>query len=131
MCSERGYMSSQSAPSNETEQVYKEYVRLNERFDSLVDSSFNDFKLLGAVGALIAWPPLASLDVFNTVYSGLILFIGFVGILFIVAIIGTRDLLRWTLVEYYLQQMLVYEDELKKPFQGDVMLFQFAHVWIK
>jgi hypothetical protein len=122
-------MTSQSVPSNVAELIYKEYVRLSERYESLLDSSFNDFKLLGAVGALIAWPPLASLDVFNAVYSGLILFIGFVGILIIVAIIGTRDVLKGSLVDYYIHQMIAYEDEIKRSLQKDTNLFDFAHGW--
>jgi hypothetical protein len=38
---------------------YKEMVRLASIFDSHSKDAFNDFKLLGAVGALLSWGPLS------------------------------------------------------------------------
>ncbi len=37
---------------------YQEMVRLAEKCEGLIKSSFDDFKLLGALGVLLAWKPL-------------------------------------------------------------------------
>ena len=108
------------------EYLYKEYVRLSDLCDSYAKSSFDDFKLLGAIGALLAWKPIADL----ATASPFIVLLGFLAILFIVAIIGTRDLLKQSLINYYLSQIKLYEEEIRGILaHPDVPTFCFAVNW--
>ena len=52
--------------STTLDHLYKEYVRLSDRRDAILQSSWDDFKLLGAIGAFIVWPPLAQSDLFQS-----------------------------------------------------------------
>ena len=67
------------------EYKYKEMVRLAEKADEYTKSSFGDFKMLSALGVLLAWKPLT--DVFVK-ESGDILLVGFLSILFVIVFIG-------------------------------------------
>ena len=108
------------------EYLYKEYVRLSDLCDSYAKSSFDDFKLLSAIGVLLVWKPIAEL----TTASSFIVLLGFVAILFIVAIIGTRDLLKQSLINYYLSQIQLYEEEIRMILdRPDRPTFHFAANW--
>jgi hypothetical protein len=117
--------------SGELDFLYQEYVRLSHRLDTIIDSSWDDFKLLGASSALIAWPPLAQSDLFSRSDSCFILFVGFIGILFIMAIIGMRDLIKQSLMQHYLFELRRHEEEIRAKLphvnsQG----FRFASHWL-
>ena len=109
----------------------EEYVRLSTRCDALVDGAFTDFKLLAAIGALIAWPPLATSTMLQTTDASLTLLVGFIGILFVVTIIAVRDLMKWLIIGFYLQEMRVYESEIRTHLASNVQAFHFAHNWPK
>ena len=109
----------------------EEYVRLSTRCDALVDGAFTDFKLLAAIGALIAWPPFATSDMIHTTDASLTLLVGFIGILFLITIIAVRDLLKWVIIGFYMQEMRVYESEIRTHLASDVQAFHFAHNWPK
>ena len=81
-------------PTQDLEYLYKEYVRLSSRLDTIIDSSWGDFKLLGAIGALFAWLPIAKSNLFGGTDTSVTLFIGFIGILSLIAVIGARDLIK-------------------------------------
>lgn len=117
--------------SQDLEYLYKEYVRLSNRLDTIVDSSWGDFKLLGAVGALFAWPPIAKSDLFGHTDTSVTLFIGFTGILFIVAVIATRDLIKQSIIEHYLHELKVYEQDIRDKLGNRVNhSFQLANHWL-
>src|SRR3989442_944914 len=104
------------------EYVYKEYVRLSERCASYVQSSFDDIKLFGVGGLAFAWKPIV--DHFepeqpgNTAQSRL-LFYGFLTILLVVIIFGIFNLLKQSLVTYYLRHLRAYETEIRADL-GDI-----------
>jgi len=111
------------------EYLYREYVRLGDAIDSLARSSFDDFKLLGAIGALLAWPPLATSDLFDESGSGNVLFVGLVAILFIVTIIAVRDLLKQSVIRFY-QELGQLEVEIRKELHlGEDAAFRYASAW--
>ncbi len=109
----------------------EEYVRLRTRYEALVDSSFGDFQYLAAIGGLIAWPPLATSDIFQAADTGLRLLVGFIGILFLIGILATRDMVKWSIIEFYLQEMLNCERAIKLLLKPDIQVFHFAHNWPK
>jgi hypothetical protein len=123
-------MNQLASPTDCLNTLCDEYTRLSKRYESLMDSSFEDFKLLTAIGFLVAWPPVATSGLFTSDRSVPILFMGFVGILFIVMILATRDILKASVAESYLQEMLIYEKEIKTRLVCGAA-FQFAHNWLK
>jgi hypothetical protein len=110
---------------------YKEMVRLAEKSDEYAKSSFDDFKMLSALGALLAWKPI--LDVINegSAQGVMVLFVGFLAILFIIAFIGLYDLSKQSVVNFYLKELLIFEKDIRKEI-GDVdtSTFHVAENWI-
>lgn len=46
--------------------LYKEYVRLSEQAEEYIRSAFDDFKLMGVIGATIAlWKPIVDVRLFR------------------------------------------------------------------
>ena len=107
------------------EYVYKEYVRLSERCASYVQSSFDDIKLFGVGGLAFAWKPIVDYlkplkpEQADTTPQSLLLFYGFLTILLVVIIFGIFNLLKQSLVIYYLRHLRAYETEIRADL-GDI-----------
>lgn len=111
------------------EYKYKEMVRLAEKSDDYAKSSFDDFKLLSALGALLAWKPL--LDVFVK-DSGYVLLAGFLAILFIIAFIGLYGLLKQSIAIFFLEESQVFEKEVRDELNdGNSNTFHVTENWKK
>jgi hypothetical protein len=95
------------------EYVYKEYVRLSERCASYVQSSFDDIKLYGVSGLAFAWKPIVDYLKLNQTDKSPVLFYGFLTILLVVIILGIFNLLKQSLVIYYLRHLRAYETEIR------------------
>lgn len=108
--------------------IYQEYERLHSLWDSYSKSSFDDFKLLGAVGLMLAWGPIAkSLE---NIEGGGIVFFGFIGIIFVIAIIGTRDLLKQSIIIFNMKQTKHYEKAIRSILQNKSEgLFCISEQW--
>lgn len=104
-------------PNNQTatnlDLIYKEYVRLSQRMDTIIDGSWNDFKLLSAIGALLAWAPISQSNLFSGQDNGIVMLVGFTGILIIISVIGMRDMIKQSIIQYYLDQLIFYEDDIR------------------
>ncbi len=112
------------------EYIYKEYVRLSNKYDLYQKSSFDDFKLLGVIGFMFAWKPIIDFELFETDNSSLLLLFGFIAILFIVAIIAIHDLLKRSLINYYRQELCFFEAEIRASLgQPETNTFRFAEHW--
>jgi hypothetical protein len=104
-------------PEQKIDYLYKEYVRLSEKSDELIKSTFDDFKLLGAAGAsIVIWKPVSDLitPINSKLDSSAILFLGFLSILSIVGIVGYLGLLKHAYVWYFVHNLQAYEVEIKK-----------------
>ena len=99
------------------EYLYKEYARLSEKVEENIKGSFDDFKLLGAASAsIIVWKPIA--DLITQVnpkvnYSGL-LFLGFLSLLLVFALIGFTSLIRTAYMFSIVSSLLSFEEEIRK-----------------
>ena len=103
------------------EYVYKEYVRLSERCASYVQSSFDDIKLFGVGGLAFAWKPIVDyLKPDQTDKSGQsrLLFYGFLTILLVIIILAIFNLLKQSLIIYYLKHLRAYETEIRADLGG-------------
>jgi hypothetical protein len=120
------------------EYIYKEYVRLNELCTAMISGSFDDFKLIGAVSVLLAWAPIVEAITRLTNTSGstagtsdtLLLLLGFIIAVSIIAILMLRDLLKQSLINFYVQQIHIYEQVLRNKLgETETRLFTSAQAW--
>lgn len=99
--------------------LYKEYVRLSQQAEEYIKSAFDDFKLMGVIGATIAlWKPIVDVIVLANPkidYSGL-LFLGFLSLLLIIAIIGFWNLIKQSFIIFFADNLQGYEEEIRKEF---------------
>ncbi|MBM0743779.1 hypothetical protein JOY44_19510 [Phormidium sp. CLA17] len=97
--------------------LYKEYVRLNQQAEEYIRSAFEDFKLMGVIGATIAlWKPVVDIIVLANPkidYSGL-LFIGFLSLLLVIATIGFWNLIKQSFIIFFADNLQGYEEEIRR-----------------
>ena len=87
-----------STDSNQRlEYLYKEYVRLSDKAEDFIKSTYDDFKMFGAVSAIIViWKPISELitPINSKADSSLILFLGFLSLLIVLGIIALLNLVK-------------------------------------
>lgn len=97
--------------------LYKEYIRLSQQAEEYIRSAFDDFKLMGVIGATIAlWKPIVDIIVLANPkidYSGL-LFLGFLSLLLVIAVIGFWNLIKQSFIIFFADNLQGYEEELRK-----------------
>lgn len=110
------------------EHLYKEYSALSTRIDTYATGSFDDIKLLGAVGSVIAWQPIWKK--FKPTDSSMTLFIGFAVILLIVTVLEYWNLLKLSLIRFYMARMVEAEKELLElANRSNVQSFHVGRKW--
>ena len=119
---------------NKIDLLYKEYIRLNQRLDNLIDGSLDDFKLLGfiwpvilGVGSLITTDNFPKIDIRHPLEIG---FGVFLSILLVISIIAFRDFLKLSLINYHIYIIKTYEEEISKLI-GDNNSFKNVTIWNK
>lgn len=104
-------------PEQRLEFLYKEYVRLSETAENYIKSAFDDFRLMGVIGATIAlWKPIVDFIVLanpDLDYSGL-LFLGFLSLLLVVAVIGFWNLIKQVFIVFFADNLQGYENEIRQ-----------------
>jgi len=107
---------------------YKEMVRLAAVFDSHSKDAFNDFKLLGAVGALLSWGPLSSS--FEQIQPKTML-LGFLAILAVTGLVGLFALMRQSVVNYQIKELKFFETQIRQCLSGsELETFRVAEHWL-
>lgn len=91
---------------------YKEYTRVAAIMETQLKSAMDDFKMLGAVGSILAWKPIQS--TFIEVDSPQWLLVGFVVLLFITLIIVLFNFMKQSVALFYADQMKYYEAEIRR-----------------
>ncbi|MDQ3021168.1 MAG: hypothetical protein M3R36_11455 [Bacteroidota bacterium] len=109
--------------SNKLEFFYKEYVRISDRCVSYVNSSFDDIKLYTVLGSIIAWPPITE-SFFNDDVK--VLFLGFLAIYSVFIILSVYNLMKQSLVVYYLNKLTFYETEIRKLLNDEEKIFEWS-----
>lgn len=119
-----------------TELVYSEYKRLVERYDQLLDSSFADIRLYGILGPLLMGSSsLLQTPQINLIKDSFELFVVLLLLIFLIAIIAYRDLLKQT----YLQQIgynirkyeLYLRDKVLTSKEIDYEIFTLRKSWVE
>ena len=108
---------------------YKEKVRLAEVANTYAISSFNDFKLLSAVGViLVAWKPILEKMGSGTDNSQLL--IGFLAINITMTMIGLFALLKQSVVNFYFDEIQILEEEIRNElYEGKTNTLQAIENW--
>ena len=92
-------------------------------------SSFEDFKMLSAIGALLTFEPATSLFKLN---DEMFLLIGFLSILLIISFIGFYGLMKQSIAVFYLNEICKFEAEIRdliKDQNGEMSSFKVAENW--
>lgn len=108
---------------------YAEYKRLAERSEKVIDSSFEDFKLLGGLTGINAAVGLSSfyaedISVYYILYT-------FIVMLLFMATLAIRDLAKVNLAYTYFYEMKNFETQIKKELkvEGNDAIFNYIHNW--
>ena len=109
--------------------LWQLYTYLGDKCDGYSRTSFEDFGLLFSTGALAAWAPASSLVPAQTL-GGWAPVLGFVAILFFIVIVGTRDLAKQALIQFYLAQLARVEARIAARMgEADGEAYAFARQW--
>ncbi|MGD1860179.1 MAG: hypothetical protein ACFB0E_09445 [Leptolyngbyaceae cyanobacterium] len=103
--------------SQRLEYLYKEYVRLSDKSEDFIKSTYDDFKMFGAVSAIIViWKPISELiaPMNSKVDSSLILFLGFLSLLTVLGITALLNLVKQSYGWYFVHNLQAYETEIRK-----------------
>src|SRR5690349_22647753 len=84
--------------------VYEELVRLEGRIDAMAQSSFEDFKLLGALGAVLGLSPVAEYFKADVEVSGEVKLLMFLTLFAILAVVSFRDLMKQSLIRFLMSE---------------------------
>ena len=102
-------------------------MRIDKKIEKLVHSSFNDFKLLGALGAVVGvGPVLTYLEGSNKgalLRATLLACLAAFGVL---AIVAFRDLLKQSLIAYLIREQRIVARQL-----GPSTIFRAPHRWAR
>ena len=99
------------------EYLYREYVRLSDKAEDFIRNTYDDFKMFGAVSAVIViWKPIAELITpeNSQVDSSLILFLGFLSLLTVLGIIALLNLVKQSYTWYFVHNLQAYEKEIRE-----------------
>ncbi|MBF2050714.1 MAG: hypothetical protein EDM05_60500 [Leptolyngbya sp. IPPAS B-1204] len=119
-----------ATPNQRLEYLYKEYVRLNDKAEDLINSTYDDFKSLGVVGAvIIVWKPIPEiiLPTIPKLDSSLFLFLVFLSLLIILGLVALSNLIKQSYSWYFVYNLQAYEVEIKKELREaeDSRIFNF------
>jgi len=104
-------------PEQRLDYLYKEYVRLSQQAEEYIKSAFEDLKLMGVIGATISlWKPIVDAIVLVNprIDSSVLLFLGFLSLLLIVAILGFWNMIKQSYVVFFVDNLQGYEEEIRK-----------------
>lgn len=107
-------MSSEPPKLQPNDIVYAEYTRLSAVSERIFHSSFDDIKLLAALGAIIGLEPITTYVNEGKPIAVSYLFIGFLGVFSIIAAIAFRDTLKQSFMFYLGEHLIRYEEFIRK-----------------
>lgn len=107
-------MSSEPPKLQPNDIVYAEYMRLSAAAERIFHSSFDDFKLLAIVGAIVGLEPITTYVNEGKPIAVSYLFVGFLGLFSIIAVIAFRDTLKQSFMFYLGEHLIRYEEFIRK-----------------
>ncbi|MBB3231449.1 hypothetical protein [Halomonas stenophila] len=112
------------------ERVYAEYVRLGGICNDYIKNALGDIRLLGAIGALLVWDPLARLLELEARLHQPVTPVGFLVLLLVIVLVLFYDLLKQSIFFFHLSRLRELERVLNRRTLGDQHeLFHLAGGW--
>lgn len=109
--------------------VYREYVRLVERHDKLLDSSFDDIKLFGVLGSALGIVGAMMKNNFKYIDENESYFVIILVLFFLIAIIAFRDLLKQVYIVHLTYNIKKIEDHIREDYKEIPDLFTLRKSW--
>ena len=112
-----------------TDLLYKEYVRLSECCNAYVKDALSDIKLLGAIGAVLAWDPVARMLELNVRLDEPVTPVGFTTLLLVIMFVLFYNLLKQSIFFFHQARMRRFESRLNILYPGPEPVFALASAW--
>ncbi|AGA33878.1 hypothetical protein TVNIR_2222 [Thioalkalivibrio nitratireducens DSM 14787] len=112
-----------------TDLLYKEYVRLSESCNAYIRGALSDIKLLGAVGAVLAWDPMARMLDLNVRLDEPVTPVGFTTLLLVIMFVLFYNLLKQSIFFFHQARMRRFETRLNALYPGPEPVFALALAW--
>jgi hypothetical protein len=109
--------------------LYKEYVRLAECCNGYVKDALSDIKLLGGIGAVLAWDPIARMLELNVRLDQPVTPVGFTTLLLVVMFVLFYNLMKQSIFFYHQARMRRFEQRLNVLYPGSEPVFALALAW--
>ena len=121
--------SRETADGEDRDLLYREYVRLAGCCNDYVKDSLSDIKLLGAIGAVLAWDPVARMLDLDARMNQPVTPVGFVTLLLVVMFILFYNLLKQSIFFFYQARMRRFETRLNTHYAGTEPVFALSIRW--
>ena len=109
---------------------YKEMTRISNFVLSSITGIFDDFKLLLAVGGMLAWKPLHDALKLGSPEDTQLLFWGFLAILLFLSLVGILNMLRQLIIKSQLEEIQNFELKIRSLLGcPDSPTFRSAENW--
>lgn len=118
------------AENEDQELLYREYVRLAEAGNTYVRDALSDVRLLGGVGAVLAWDPVVRYLDLDAKLDQPVTPIGFTTLLLVVMFLLFFNLFKQSIFFFYLARMRRLEERLNRQLAADgEPVFALAQAW--
>jgi len=111
------------------ELLYKEYVRLAECCNGYVKDALSDIKLLGGIGAVLAWDPISRMLELDARLDQPVTPVGFTTLLLVVMFVLFYNLLKQSIFFFHQARMRRFETRLNVLYPGAEPVFALALAW--
>lgn len=109
--------------------LYDEYVRIANVGNGYVKEALSDIKLLGGIGAVLAWDPVARLLDLDTQFDQPVTPVGFTTLLLVVMFLLFYNLLKQSIFFFHQARMRRFEQRLNALYPGPEPVFALALAW--
>src|SRR3546814_178436 len=118
-----------AADSEARDFLYREYARLAECCNGYVKGALTDIKLLGGIGAVLAWDPVSRMLDLDAHLDQPVTPVGFIALLLVVMFVLFYNLLKQSILFYYQARMRRFETRLNAFYPGAEPTFALTLAW--
>lgn len=109
--------------------LYREYARLAECCNGHVKDALSDIRMLGGIGAVLAWDPISRMLDLNAKLDQPVTPVGFITLLLVVMFVLFYNLLKQSIFFFYQARMRRFETRLNALYPGAGPAFALTLAW--
>lgn len=109
--------------------LYREYSRLAECCNGYVKDALSDIRMLGGIGAVLAWDPVSRMLDLNAKLDQPVTPVGFITLLLVVMFVLFYNLLKQSIFFFYQARMRRFETRLNAFYPGAEPAFALTLAW--